>query len=141
MLAAEIKVIERLCRARWSYKINDVHKWRSYGDDILAGKSWQGDCTDLASSVLDLAGRRGAPLDKRYRLLVSVAGTDVPDHMVGVMVDDAGSWWIVGDTFEGTIGPYPATRLAYRPCEYNRLDEIDANYQPTWRAGLPWSAA
>lgn len=141
MLADEIKAIESLCRARWTYKIVNVQQWRSYGDDILAGKPWEGDCTDLASSVLDLAGRRGAPLDKRYRLLVSVAGTDVPDHMVGIAVDDTESWWVVGDSFEGVTGPYPAVRLAYTPCEYNRLSEVSSDFEPIWRHGLPWAVA
>jgi hypothetical protein len=61
--------------------------------------------------------------------------------MVGAAIDDAGEFWIVGDTLGGET--YPAQDLSYQAWSYQRLDEWASRIppKPLWRNGLPWSAA
>ena len=137
MDAAKIHEIELQARARFTYFPDPVDRdyWRSHGDEVLANKDWKDDCDGLASTILDLLGRAGMPLEDRYRLLVDSDHDGKPDHMIGACVDDAGDVWIVGDTFNHA--PYHAASMLHGPYEYNRLSEAGA--KPVWRGGVPWS--
>lgn len=141
MNADQIMALDAQARQGWTYLADPVNddNWRSHADDVLAGRPWQGDCDDLASTVLDLAGRQGVPLASRYRLeVVSPGGVPPCDHMIAAMVDDAGQFYTVGDTF-GVAAPASACpHTAYR---YQRMDDWDSAGQPVFRAGFPWAPA
>jgi len=107
--------------------------WRSHADDVLANRSWQGDCDDLVSTVLDLLGRAGVPLDHRYRLEVASRHSGQINHLVGAVVADDGGFWIVGDTFGAA---YPAADMRHTAYEYSRLSE-----GKIVRQGAPWVTA
>lgn len=125
-----IQDIDATARANFTYLADPqgADTWRSYADQARAAVPWEGDCDDLVSTVLDLLGRAGLPLEQRFRLVVRPSGS--PDqHMIGMAVDDGGQFWIVGDT-EGPI--YPADACTYAADVYQRLSER------FWRAGFPW---
>jgi predicted transglutaminase-like cysteine proteinase len=125
--------LDRQARRGFTYKPDVADEWRSHSKDVYEGKSWEGDCDDLASTVLDLLASHGAPLEDLYRLIV-VTKTGV-GHMIGaIKEEDGGRFWIVGDTFKDS--PYPVSSMEHKPHEYNRLSEAGAN--TTWRMGLPW---
>lgn len=133
MLAEAIKTHDRDARRNFTYRAEPGDSWRSHAEDVRAARKWAGDCDDLASTALDLMGIAGLALEDRYRLVVkSVNGY----HMVGCAVDAEGQFWIVGDTFRAC---YPASLMAHKPVEYNRLSEAGAD--PVWREGIPWEKA
>lgn len=136
MKREQIAALDAKARAHFTYFVDDVMKWRSHADDVLAGNPWKGYCADLVSTVNDLLGREGELTKDRYRLLVSTTDRAVPDHTVGAVQCDDGTWLIVGDT---NAAAYPAPQMDYRPIYYNRLSEAGSN--PTWRFGVPWKAA
>lgn len=85
--------------------------WRSHADQVLAGQPWSGDCDDLASTAADLLIRMGVPRDRVWLVLVDTRGkTGTFDHMVAATVDDAGQYWVVGDTARSA---YPLQWLPY----------------------------
>lgn len=131
MKAAELAQVDTRARAKFTY-VADVQmdRWRSHADDVERGAAWEGDCDDLASTVLDLLGRAGLDLEDRYRLTVSVGRNGVVDHMVTAARDDDGRFWILGDTFAGS---YRAEDMRHEPISYNHLTE------KAWRQGAPWA--
>jgi hypothetical protein len=133
MDADTIRRLDAEARQRFTYRPDAVDNWRSHGDEVLRGEDWQGDCDDLASTVLDLLGRNGMALGDRYRLLVSTLGESQVDHMVACAVDADGHFWIVGDTFAPA---YPAALMKHRGLFYNRLTETQP--KAVWRDGVPW---
>jgi hypothetical protein len=130
----ELKQTDLQARTKFQFRPDGpIDTWRSYADQVIRGISWAGDCDDLSSTVLDLLGRRGVPLEDRYRVLVSMAKNGKVDHMIGMVVDSHGKFWIVGDTNQQI---YPARAIYYQAIEYNRLSET-INGAPVWRQGLP----
>jgi hypothetical protein len=83
------------------------------------------------STVLDLLGQAGLPLDQRYRLEVATRYSAQINHLIGAVVAEDSGFWIVGDTFGSA---YPAADLRHTAMEYQRLSEGKAV-----RAGAPWS--
>lgn len=136
MNAAQIRDVDLRARAKFSYLADPpgYDNWRSHAADVEAGRAWQGDCDDLASTTLDLLGRAGLPLGQLYRLCVTspqaTNGPGVDDHQIGCVWDDAGAAWIVGDTYGEA---YPAKDCPHRTVRYQSLDDIF-----TWRDGAPW---
>lgn len=140
MLATEIQQLDLAARRRFTYRRDraDRDEWRSHADQVLAGEYWAGDCDDLASTVLDLAGRDGAPLALRFRLLADASPPSGRfNHMVAAIQDEAGRFWIVGDTFAPA---HTAEGFLHRPFAYHRLDEY-RDGDPLWRDGAPWQQA
>lgn len=130
-----IKKADALARKKFTYK-NDpkgTDRWRSFSKDVLAGKYWQGDCDDLASTTLDILAQQnpGIDLSKLYRFCVK--SPDCPpkvpyDHMVAGAVTDKGLY-IIGDTFGS---PVPVKSSKHKISRYSKLSE-----GITWRAGVP----
>lgn len=135
MLAADVRAWDQAARSRFTYESDGVmDTWRSHANAVLDQKHWRGDCDDLVSTVLDLLGRRGAPLDQRFRLLVDSKGGDTVDHMVGCVLTADHRFLIVGDT----AGPaYGASSMLHRALQYQRMDEWSGD-DPVWRDGAPW---
>lgn len=133
----EIDAADGQARGKFTYKPDGAtDNWRSHADEVLAGTPWEGDCDDLASTVLDLCGRQGVPLEDRYRLLVSSTGGKLPDHMVGCVRGSDGAFRLVGDTFRAA---YDVTSMAHKGIVYNRLSENPPHVAETiWREGVPW---
>lgn len=128
----DIRAADLSARAKFTYLPDPPGRdtWRSHADDVLAGRPWQGDCDDLASTVLDLMFREGELLANLYRLRVSSQGTETVDHMIACTWDYRGTAWIVGDTFGEA---YPAKVCRHRALSYQSLDDLS-----TWREGAPW---
>ena len=123
---------DAMARRRFTYVADPFGRdtWRSHADTVLAGSPWEGDCDDLASTVLDLLGREGFPLDQRFRLLVSTTSGRVIDHMVAAGVQ-GGKILILGDTF----GPaYDISRMTHRGILFQRMSEAR---EGIWREGVP----
>ncbi len=137
--AAEIRRWDLAARARYAYAPDapGTNPWRSFADDVLAGRAWRGQCADLASTVLDLCDRAGAGLSGQFRLVVIAQGTSTPDHMIAAQVDDASGVWIVGDTFGSE--PYPAEDCPHTAVRYQRMEE--AMPDNIWHVGAPWTAS
>lgn len=140
MNLAGIAKIDDQARRIWTYKADAPgvagNLWRSFAAEVLAGKSWAGDCSDLVATVNDLLAQAGVPLEKLYRVIVaSGLHGEVPDHQVGAVEDDAGEMWVVADT--GFSRPYNPHGIHYRACCYNRLSEASA-LGAQWREGYPW---
>lgn len=136
MQSTRITYWDQRARRQFSYQADNAkttaqNKWTSYGDRVLAGSPYAGNCSDLVSTFLDLACRDGLDLTAGYRM-------DVLDeqrglgHQIGCVVDDDGNFWIVGDTFYP--GPYHAEMLRHKPFNYNRLSEGP----DLWRSGAPF---
>lgn len=137
MLAADIRLWDRAARDGFTYEGDGaLDTWRSHAADVLNGRRWRGDCDDLVSTVLDLLGRRGVPLDQRFRLLVDSDHSGGVNHMIGAVLTAEGAPLIVGDTYGAA---YLCTSLKHRPRQYHRLDEWTEDGQPLWREGLPWA--
>lgn len=137
--ADAIQHFDALARRGFTYVTDGVFDtWRSHADEVLRGEPWSGDCDDLASTVLDLLGRCGVALDKRYRLLVDSSPYDDNervDHMLAGALDEDGLFWLVGDTFAPA---YLTNYFRHRPVEYHRLSETNALNLPLWREGAPF---
>lgn len=138
MIYEQARKIDADARRYFTYQaapFNLTH-WRSFRDDVLAGRPWSGACADLTSTVLDIATHMdfGAPLSECFRLLVSIDGSDKPNHMVGCIRMAGTGFAIVGDTTRPGI--YPASDMRHRHFEYNCLAE--AGTDPVWRGGVPW---
>ena len=124
--------VDALARRRFTYQPDPKERdtWRSHADAALAGSPWSGDCDDLASTVLDLLGRDGFPLQERFRLLVSTRGGRIVDHMVAAALY-GGRIIVIGDTFSG---PYPLAEMKHRSILYQRMSEAR---EGIWREGRP----
>lgn len=130
MSPAEIQKHDQEARRGFTYKADGkIDEWLSHADDVKTGKPYQDDCDGLASTAVDLCCRAGLPEDRAFRLAVA-ASSDGSGHMVAAVMDDAGHFWVIGDTFRSA---YAAERMLHKPIEYRRLSES------AWREGAPWS--
>lgn len=132
-----IRKTDHRARALFTYKGDalNMDTWRSFADQVLAGDAWAGDCDDLASTILDLLGRDGLPLNRRYRLLIATQGDGWIDHQAACVQDDQGRFLMVGDTFGPAYSP-PCISGAIR--RYQRMDEWRGDGRPLWRDGAPF---
>lgn len=51
MTLEEVTALDALARKRFTYRVNNVMAWRSYADDVLVGKWWQGDCSTYLAAM------------------------------------------------------------------------------------------
>lgn len=136
MTPAALRGLDAQVRANWTYRADPagIDIWRSSAAEVMAGHAWSGDCADLASTFLDLAARRGQPLDRLYRIIANAAGAQYGDHMAAAAAADDGSLWLCGDTFPP--GCYPAGVQAWAPVRYQRMSEAARG---VWRDRAPWT--
>lgn len=107
-----IREVDALVRRNFTYRADpEADTWRSFAGEVRAGRKWEGDCDDLASTVLHMLADAGVEHDLLWRAMVSSTRSSVIDHMIGICQDDDGRLWIVGDT----AGPaYPFYQHHYR---------------------------
>jgi len=86
-------------RQKFTYKNDEVDRWRSFSEEVNKGSRWEGDCDDLAMTTIDLLSKAGADPKHLGRGLVSSEGGKRIDHMIAFAKDDKGQLWVVGDTF------------------------------------------
>lgn len=92
---------DKYVRDRAVYVHDRVDLWRSYAKEIVADPDYQikGDCDDWSQTTLHLLHLRGVPKDKLIRAVVKSKGSSTPDHMIGIVQLDDGTFMSVGDTF------------------------------------------
>jgi hypothetical protein len=115
-----MRQVEIRARAQYTYSTDIEDSWRVHTHTVYAGVAWTGDCDDLTSTVLDMMGREGQPMNKMWFILVNVDRSAMTaDHIIGVVEDRDGKIWVVGDT-----GPFarPLQDVTYRILAWARLD-------------------
>lgn len=114
-----IKTADMRVRANFTYTPDVVDNWRAHSHAVLNSRPWEGDCDDLSTTALDMLGRQGQPLDRMWLVLVAAqTGNRLGgrlDHLIGVVEDDAGKFWVVGDTSHTTV---ELKEMTYRPLVY-----------------------
>lgn len=99
-MLSKIKAADAQARRRFNYKADPGRDtWRSFATDVKAGKSWSGDCDDLASTAADLAAQAGVPLANLWFAAVSSTRGKTIDHLIAIAKDEDGRYWTLGDTF------------------------------------------
>lgn len=99
-------------KSNFVYKSDVVDNWRVHSSEVLMKQTWQGDCDDLASTTLDMLIRAGQPRRRAWLVLADVEHKAKLDHLIGMVEDADGHYWIVGDTSAQTT--YPANLVKYR---------------------------
>lgn len=135
MNITDITKADKDARSRYTYKADPANddNWRSHADEVLHHVAWEGDCDDLASTVLDLLDRAGMKLEDQYRLIVWATGH--VGHMVACVFDDDGTPWIVGDTY--VAYPYTAVNMPHIPNLYQKMTEVVPD--DIWHKNVPWT--
>lgn len=122
-----LKSADAKARRNFTYKSDSgPDTWRSHADVALAGKSWRGDCDDLASTSADIAIRMGAKKADLWFAVVSSTGESRGDHMIAIGRDEQGMFWVVGDTFGPT---YKLTAMKHRLIDVHNLSWPIANWE------------
>ncbi len=117
----KLKNADRLARSKFRYVSETRDQWRSHAEAVLAGRSWTGDCDDLASTTAELAVRENIPLKDIWFVAVSSNRDGKVDHLIGVARASTGALWVIGDTFA------PAYKLVDIP------HQIVSVHNLTWR--------
>lgn len=99
-------------KAKFRYTSDTVDTWRVHSSEVLMKQEWYGDCDDLTSTTLDLIVRAGHPRSKVWMVLADVEHKGMLDHLIGMVQDIDGHYWIIGDT--SAQNAYPASRVKYR---------------------------
>jgi hypothetical protein len=96
----DIEKINLDVHSRFVYTEDDKKKddWRSHAKILLSDPKYiiKDDCDGLASTVAELLTIKGST--KVWRIMCSMEGGPVIDHMVAMTEDTTGQRWIVGDT-------------------------------------------
>lgn len=106
--AARIYAVDRQARAQFHYRQPSLYPVRDYSIEAAARRPWEGNCTNLAVTAVALAKGAGAPPGTTYLALV-LDFVRHGQHAVGVVQDDQGRRWVVGDTFAQAY-PLPSMR-------------------------------
>lgn len=128
LTAWEIAQISIETKTNFVYKSDVTDNWRVHSSQVMDKKMWFGDCDDLASTTLDMLIRAGQPRNRAWLVLADVEHKASLDHLVAMVQDDAGHFWIVGDTAAQTF--YPADRSKYRWVAVARMDNARAWQDP-----------
>lgn len=112
--------------SNWSYDhfeyTRDVEDtWNVNSEFVRAELEWFGDCDDITSTTLHIIHEEGQNLGSMWMLLVNSKGSGLLDHVVGVVMDVNGKYWVVGDTSK-VRNNYPLEELAHRPMAIARMD-------------------
>lgn len=127
MKSSKIREIDNYVRAKYTYKYDRPEKdeWRSRHTEVLAGKPWQGDCDDLASTTAYMLTKYGLPLSSAWLCLVDSSGDGKIDHAIAMCKDDEGKTWVIGDTFGQNLGgAYPLKQMKHALKKWCRYDDI-----------------
>ena len=108
----DIVTISLQTKRNFKYLADTVDSWRVHSSEVLMKQEWRGDCDDLTSTTLDMMVRAGQPLDKIWFVLADVEHKSVLDHLIGMVQDKDGHYWIIGDT--SAQNAYPVSELKYR---------------------------
>lgn len=125
-------------KSHFTYVADVVDNWRVHSSAVLMKQDWSGDCDDLTSTTLDVMIRAGQPRNKVWMVLADVMHTNVLDHLIGMVQDSEGHYWIVGDTSGQNV--YPANRVKYRIVGVTRADDIMNWQDPHWVDAFPTEA-
>lgn len=130
MLADEVRHLDSLARRVFTYTPDGkIDEWRSHSYEALNALPIYDDCDGLASTVVELCFKGGAPLKDLYRIACH-ASSDGSGHMVGCIETKDAGFLIIGDTFRA---PYPAAQIQHKPNIYRRLTS------PDWQEGFPFT--
>lgn len=102
--------------------------WRIHSSSVIDGKVWRGDCDDLVSTTNDMMIRNGQPRNKVWFALVNVSNRKILDHLVGIVEDADGRYWVVGDTSQQNA--YPIEHLKYKVVAIARASDVKAWFDP-----------
>lgn len=108
----EIMNISLDTKENFVYLADVKDNWRVHSSEVLVKKTWRGDCDDLTSTTLDMLVRNGQPRNKVWFVLADVEHKSTLDHLIGMVEDADGHFWIVGDT--SSQNAYPVGKLKYR---------------------------
>ena len=108
----EIMNISLDTKANFNYLADVEDNWRVHSSEVLTKQTWKGDCDDLTSTTLDMLVRNGQPRNKIWFVLADVEHKNMLDHLIGMIQDADGHFWIVGDT--SSQNAYPASQMKYR---------------------------
>lgn len=117
----EIFQISLETKSNFVYKSDVQDNWRVHSSEVLMKQTWFGDCDDLASTTIDMLVRAGQPRSRAWLVLADVEHKSTLDHLVGMVEDADGHYWIVGDTSSQTA--YPANRTKYRIVALASMDK------------------
>jgi predicted transglutaminase-like cysteine proteinase len=112
LTAWEIMNLSLEVKENFRYLLDVNDNWRVHTSSVMTKNTWQGDCDDLAVTTLDVMIRYGLARDRAWLVLADVQHTDVLDHLIGMVQDIDGKFWIVGDT--SSQNAYPVDKLKYR---------------------------
>lgn len=112
--------IDKLVRSKFTYKLDDGDHWRSFAKEVKAGKEWQGDCDDLATTTIQMLSEQGVKSTSLARACVSSTNGKKIDHMIAFCKDDKGIIWVIGDTFGSA---YRLDSMKHRPIFISLVSE------------------
>lgn len=121
-----IHAADSLVRKNWTYLSDEHDTWRVHTSTVLNNQIWLGDCDDIATTTLEVLARAGQPRDKMWLVLVAaqlsyrIQGR--LDHLVAIVQDSEGEFWVVGDT-NGKV--YRLSDMTYRPIVYTDMNTLD----------------
>lgn len=143
-----IKTADSRVRDDFTYSSDIIDTWRVHSHEVMNTRAWAGDCDDLATTALDMLARQGQPLDRMWLVLVAAKQSSKVsgrlDHLIAIVEDDQGRFWIVGDTSEVTV---ELKFMKYRPLAYMSTNdrvwhgaEVNDNFAtrfnvPVWSLG------
>lgn len=125
-------------KQNFDYLLDETDNWRVHTSEVLMKQRWKGDCDDLSSTTLDVMIRAGQPLRKIWLILADVTHTANLDHLVAMVQDSDGHYWIVGDT--SAQNAYPADKMTYRVVAVARGDNMKVWSDPHSVQAFPASA-
>lgn len=101
-----VKKIDRMVRARFNYRHEDVDVWHVHSETLLfSHDDIEGDCDDLAATVVAMSLCAGVPRSRLGFVLSSSDWQDetaVTDHMLGFYKARDGQFYSLGDTKRST---------------------------------------
>ena len=118
-----LKSADQISRKNFRYVAETKDEWRSHAADVAAGRSWEGDCDDLASTACHIAINNGFKKENLWFAMVSSTRSKKVDHLIAI-AEDRGAYYVIGDTFDPI---YNAKNMPHRLLFVHRLD------WPTWQ--------
>lgn len=120
-----IKSADKRVRSNFTYVTDVVDNWNVHSSNVMDTLPWFGDCDDLSTTALDMLARQGQPLDRMWLVLVAASPANKLngrlDHLIAVVEDDQGRYWVVGDTSRETI---ELKDMTYRPLVYMSTNDM-----------------
>jgi predicted transglutaminase-like cysteine proteinase len=124
----QIMDISLKTKDNFRYVSDLVDIWRIHSSSVLENKIWRGDCDDLVSTTNDIMIRNGQPRSKVWFALVNVNHQKILDHLVGIVEDADGRFWVVGDTSQQNA--YPIEHMKYRVVAVAKASDVLVWFDP-----------